>query len=85
MKSNLFKISLMIAAITILSKFAGFFRDVMIAKEFGATLVRDAYFYASQFPALAIVLLGGLGGPFHTATVAIFYKIISYFFFIITS
>jgi len=77
MKSNLFKISLMIAAITILSKFAGFFRDVMIAKEFGATLVSDAYFYASQFPALAIVLLGGLGGPFHTATVAVFSKIIS--------
>jgi len=76
MKNNLFKISLMIAAITILSKFAGFFRDVMIAKSYGATLVSDAYFYASQFPALAIILLGGLGGPFHTATVAVFSKMI---------
>ena len=76
MKSNLFKISLMIAAITILSKFAGFFRDVMIAKSYGATLVSDAYFYAQQFPALAIILLGGLGGPFHTATVAVFSKLI---------
>ena len=76
MKSNLIKTSIMIALITILSKFAGFFRDVMIAKSYGATLVSDAYFYASQFPALAIVLLGGLGGPFHTATVAVFSKII---------
>ncbi len=75
-KNNLFKISLMIAAVTILSKFAGFFRDVMIAKSYGATLVSDAYFYASQFPALAIILLGGLGGPFHTATVAVFSKMI---------
>ena len=74
--SNLFKISIMIALVTILSKFAGFFRDVMIAKSYGATLVSDAYFYASQFPALAIILLGGLGGPFHTATVAVFSKLI---------
>ena len=58
MKSNLIKTSIMIALVTILSKFAGFFRDVMIAKSYGATLVSDAYFYASQFPALAIVLLG---------------------------
>ncbi len=76
MKSNLLKISIMIALVTILSKFAGFFRDVIIAKAYGATLVSDAYFYASQFPALAIILLGGLGGPFHTATVAVFSKLI---------
>ena len=76
MKSNLVKTSIMIALVTILSKFAGFFRDVMIAKSYGATLVSDAYFYASQLPALAIILLGGLGGPFHTATVAVFSKII---------
>ncbi len=76
MKNNLLKVSIMIALVTILSKFAGFFRDVMIAKSYGATLVSDAYFYASQFPALAIILLGGLGGPFHTATVAVFSKLI---------
>lgn len=74
--NNLLRISIMIAFVTIMSKFAGFFRDVLIAKSFGTTLVSDAYFYASQFPALAIVLLGGLGGPFHTATVAIFTKLI---------
>ncbi|MCQ2958084.1 MAG: hypothetical protein MJ180_04170, partial [Candidatus Gastranaerophilales bacterium] len=76
MKSNLLKISLMIAGITVLSKFAGFFRDIMVAKAYGATLVSDAYFYAIQFPSLAIILLGGLGGPFHTATVAVFSKLI---------
>ena len=77
MKNNLLKVSIMIALVTILSKFAGFFRDVMIAKSYGATLVSDAYFYASQLPAFAIILLGGLGGPFHTATVAVFSKLIS--------
>ena len=76
MKSNLLKTSIMIAGITILSKFAGFFRDVMVAKAYGATLVSDAYFYAIQFPSLAIILLGGLGGPFHTATIAVFSKMI---------
>ncbi len=74
--NNLLRISIMIAFVTIISKFAGFFRDVLIAKSFGTTLVSDAYFYASQFPSLAIVLLGGLGGPFHTATVAVFTKLI---------
>ena len=39
-------------------------------------MVSDAYFYAYQIPALSIILLGGVGGPFHSATVAVFSKLI---------
>lgn len=76
-KNNLFKVAGLIAAITIFSKFVGFYRDVVIAQAYGATLVSDAYFYAYQIPSLALILLGGLGGPFHTATIAVFSKNIS--------
>ena len=72
---SLFKIAGLIAIITIFSKIVGFGRDVVTAQAYGATLVSDAYFYAYQMPALAIILLGGLGGPFHTATIAIFSKL----------
>ena len=71
---NLFKIAGLIAVITIISKIIGFGRDVVTAHAYGATVVSDAYFYAYQIPALALILLGGLGGPFHTATIAVFSK-----------
>ncbi|MDD3150470.1 MAG: lipid II flippase MurJ, partial [Candidatus Gastranaerophilales bacterium] len=74
--SKLFKTAGLIALITILSKFFGFARDIFIANQYGATLVSDAYFYAYQIPALALILLGGLNGPFHTATVAVFSKLL---------
>ena len=66
----------LIAVVTIVSKLIGFIRDVVIANCYGASTVSDAYFYAYQIPALAIILLGGVGGPFHSATVAVFTKII---------
>ena len=66
----------LIAVVTIVSKLIGFIRDVVIANCYGASTVSDAYFYAYQLPALAIVLLGGIGGPFHSATVSVFSKII---------
>lgn len=73
---SLLKAAWIIAVVTIFSKLIGFIRDVVIANCYGASTVSDAYFYAYQLPALAIVLLGGVGGPFHSATVAIFSKII---------
>lgn len=66
----------LIAVVTIVSKLIGFIRDVVIADCYGASTISDAYFYAYQIPALAIILLGGVGGPFHSATVAVFTKII---------
>ena len=66
----------MIALVTIASKFMGFARDMVVANFYGATMVSDAYFYALQIPSLAIIILGGVGGPFHSATVAVFSKLI---------
>lgn len=66
----------MIALVTIASKFMGFARDMVVANFYGATMVSDAYFYALQIPSLAIIILGGVGGPFHSATVAMFSKLI---------
>ena len=68
-----------IALVTIASKFMGFARDMVVANFYGATMVSDAYFYALQIPSLAIIILGGVGGPFHSATVAVFSKIIPNF------
>lgn len=73
---SVLKAAWMIAVVTIVSKIIGFIRDVVIANCYGASTVSDAYFYAYQIPALAIILLGGVGGPFHSATVAVFSKII---------
>lgn len=74
--TGILKAAWMIALITILSKFVGFFRDIITAKYYGASVVSDAYFYAYQIPSFAIILLGGVGGPFHSATVAVFSKLI---------
>lgn len=74
--TSVLKAAWLIAVVTIFSKFIGFFRDVIIAKYYGASMVSDAYFYAYQIPSLAIILLGGVGGPFHSAAVAVFSKLI---------
>ncbi len=73
---SILKAAWLIAVVTITSKFVGFLRDITIAKYYGASLVSDAYFYAYQLPALAIILLGGVGGPFHSAVVSVFTKMI---------
>lgn len=73
---SLLKAAWLIAVVTIFSKLIGFVRDVVIANYYGASAISDAYFYAYQIPALAIILLGGVGGPFHSATVAVFSKLI---------
>ena len=65
----------LIAAVTIASKVLGFLRDWQIMHVYGATLTTDAYFAAFQIPSFAIVLLGGLGGPFNTAAVAVFSRL----------
>ena len=64
---SVLKAAWLIALVTIVSKFVGFLRDITIANCYGASVVSDAYFYAYQLPALAIILLGGVGGPFHSA------------------
>ena len=73
---SLLKAAWIIAFVTIISKIIGFLRDVVIANFYGAGLVSDAYFYAYQIPSLALILLGGIGGPFHSAVVSVFSKMI---------
>ena len=70
------KAAWIIMVVTIVSKLIGFIRDIVIANYYGASLVSDAYYYAYQIPSLSLILLGGVGGPFHSATVAIFSKLI---------
>ena len=75
-KTSVLKAAWIIAVVTIISKLIGFIRDIIIANYYGASLVSDAYYYAYQIPSLSLILLGGVGGPFHSATVAIFSKLI---------
>lgn len=74
---SLLKAAWIIAFVTIISKLIGFLRDVVIANFYGAGMTSDAYFYAYQIPAISIILLGGVGGPFHSAVVSVFSKMIS--------
>ena len=73
---GILKAAWMIALVTIASKLMGFGRDMVVANFYGATMVSDAYFYALQIPSLAIIILGGVGGPFHSAVVAVFSKLL---------
>lgn len=73
---SVLKAAWIIAVVTIVSKLIGFVRDIIIANYYGAAIVSDAYYYAYQIPSLSLILLGGVGGPFHSATVAIFSKLI---------
>ena len=75
-ETSVLKAAWIIAVVTIVSKLIGFIRDIIIANYYGAAMVSDAYYYAYQIPSLSLILLGGVGGPFHSATVAIFSKLI---------
>lgn len=74
--TSVLKAAWLIAVVTIVSKLIGFVRDIIIANYYGASLVSDAYYYAYQIPSLSLILLGGVGGPFHSATVAVFSKLL---------
>ena len=73
---SLLKAAGLIAAVTIFSKMLGFIRDWAVMYVYGTSLVSDAYYAAFQLPSFSIILLGGLGGPFHTATVSVFSRLI---------
>ncbi len=77
--TSVLKAAWIIAVVTIVSKLIGFVRDIIIANYYGASMVSDAYYYAYQIPSLSLILLGGVGGPFHSTTVAVFSKLIPNF------
>ena len=75
MNRKLFKIAGFVGIITVVSKIVGLLRDLVIAKFYGTTITADAYNFAYLLTGNALILLGGLGGPFHSATIATLTKI----------
>lgn len=61
----------LVAIMTVLSKFVGLARDVVINSYYGTGIVADAFNFAYMFTGNIFVLFGGLGGPFHSATVTV--------------
>lgn len=72
---NLFKIAGFVGLITIGSKLFGLIRDLVIAHVYGTSITADAYNFAYLLTGNALILLGGLGGPFHSATIAMLTKV----------
>jgi putative peptidoglycan lipid II flippase len=60
----------LVAILTVLSKVVGLVRDMVVASAYGTSILADAYNYAYLFTGNILILFGGLGGPFHSATVA---------------
>lgn len=69
-KASLGKSFSLVAILTIVSKLAGLIRDIIVAGVYGAGVLADAYNIAYLFTGNVLILFGGLGGPFHSATVA---------------
>ncbi len=60
-----------VAVLTVLSKVIGLVRDIVVAHAYGTGIIADAWNYAYLFTGNILILFGGLGGPYHSATVAI--------------
>ena len=56
---------------TVLSKFGGMARQLVIASAFGISASYDAYNYAYIIPSFFLVLLGGINGPLHNSMVTL--------------
>jgi putative peptidoglycan lipid II flippase len=72
---SILKAATWIAVLTLVSKVVAYGRDATMAHLFGATAITDAYAIAYTLPGFALVMLGGLNGPFHSAVVAVLGKI----------
>src|SRR5271156_3506038 len=61
----------LVALLSVFSKVIGLARDVVVARAYGTSVLADAYNFAYLFTGNILILFGGLGGPFHSATVAV--------------
>jgi putative peptidoglycan lipid II flippase len=68
---SLVSIARVVAIATILSKFAGLLRQIMVAMAFGLGVVPTAYSYSYVVPSFFFILLGGINGPFHSAVTSV--------------
>lgn len=72
---SLVKAAGIIAIISLLSKFVGLFREIIVSAFYGTGFVRDAYGISSLLPAsFALIMLAGLNGPFHSSIVSVISK-----------
>jgi putative peptidoglycan lipid II flippase len=69
--NSLVSIAKVVAIATILSKFAGLIRQVMVSMAFGLSIVSTAYSYSYVVPSFFFILLGGINGPFHSAVTSV--------------
>tara|TARA_Y100001968_G_scaffold10830_1_gene9072 strand:- start:720 stop:2327 length:1608 start_codon:yes stop_codon:yes gene_type:complete len=65
------EIAFVITLGTLLSKFGGMARQLVIAGTFGISASYDAYNYAYIIPGFFLVLLGGINGPLHNSMVTL--------------
>lgn len=72
---KLFKIAGIVGIIILVSKTFGLLRDLVIAHVYGTSMTADAYNFAYLLTGNILVLVGGLGGPFHSATITILARI----------
>ena len=63
MPKSIKEIAFVVSLGTLLSKFVGMARQLVIAGAFGISAAYDAYNYAYIIPGFFLVLLGGINGP----------------------
>jgi len=71
MSKSIKEIAFVVSLGTLLSKFGGMARQLVIAGAFGISASYDAYNYAYIIPGFFLVLLGGINGPLHNSMVTL--------------
>jgi len=71
MTKTIKEIAFVVTLGTLLSKFGGMARQLVIAGAFGISASYDAYNYAYILPGFFLVLLGGNNGPLHNSMVSL--------------
>lgn len=66
------KSAVVLMLITFISKITGFFRDIILAQHFGASIITDAYITALNIP---VVLFTGISASLGTTYIPMFFKI----------
>lgn len=71
----MFKVVGFVAFLTIISKFLGLGRDLVIANYFGTSIISDAFNMAYLFTGNLFIIFGGIGGPFYNSIVSVLPKL----------
>ena len=66
------KSAIVLMIITLISKITGFFRDIILANNFGASIITDAYITALNIP---VVLFTGISSSLGTTYIPMFFKV----------